>query len=910
MQTSNIGAALDLELNLYAHQRFPEDLVFVRNLLNRYDSQGNSGAGAALALLHDYWFYDAELKRRYFERLSSTGELMKQIELLRRDHPEIQAEQWRQLAISNPAALQLNAEAEAWLSHFEAAAPGLRAIAELYPGSTEKDSAASSIYRSLAAYFPADTQVAAGFARKAYESDASNTKLLETVGDVYADKEDFGKAAAAWNAIPRVFPGKPDGYLEAATVYWDYYRFSDALRLIREARTRYRDKAMFAYEAGAIEEGRRDYERAVEEYLAGWKDGNQQARARIVRLAGRPAQRDLIYRMTANADAELRIDVLKAQQRKAELEAFLAREIAAAKGIADIVPLVEASREQGFEAIERQGLEREIAVTLDPVERMRLRIELGKYFEAHKDIAAAARVFEALYSENPAVLGVIRARVDFDTRNKRDAEAVAALTEAAAKARADLAARFRFEAARIATNAGRIGEARGLLAGLLKTDPYRADYLAQMAETYAAGNDDAGFVRFAEAEIDALKKAPLPAEERKSRIAALRRRLILTLARLGDYAAAVEQYIEVVDSYPEDENLSREAALFASAHGRGDQLISFYRKTIAAAPRDWRWPVVLARVETAMENYPAALEAYAAAMKARPDRADLVQARGELEERLLRFEDAIKTYTRLYGLTYNDPQWLDKAAEFQARLGRGSEAAATLERAHIGAGGETVTGLFAIAEYLDRWHLSADAVRYAERGFTLAGKDLALKYPGALDVYARIMAGARRNDAILSIDAKQVNAIRSAGQRIAELYTPEEKAELAARPDIGPTLAQAAELEDNLARYLSTEPSRSRWIALESRRGLYEPLSRDLEALASQAGPDQYRAASHRGGHGRDQGGRRRVGNTHLCEDAIVGHLAGWLTESLSGVAAGARSQRASRAEERSSRAGGRGVGQ
>lgn len=82
----------------------------------------------------------------------------------------------------------------------------------------------------------------------------------------------------------------------------------------------------------------------------------------------------------------------------------------------------------------------------------------------------------------------------------------------------------------------------------------------------------------------------------------------------------------MIDRYPEDESLAREAALFASAHGRTDQLVGFYRKTVAEAPRDWRWPIVLARIETALENYPAALSANAA-MKARPDRADRAVAR-------------------------------------------------------------------------------------------------------------------------------------------------------------------------------------------------------------------------------------------------------------------------------------------
>ncbi len=829
VQTEPLGPALALQLNLYAHQRFPEDLTFVRNLWNAYTAKATANPTAAAALLHDYWFYDPFLKNLYFEQLYSQGDLLPQIAAAQKSGSD------------NPAAVQFLAEAEAWLSHLEAAAPGLRATADLFPGSEEKNAAAASLYRSLAAYFPADTQAAADFARKAYDASPSDTKLLETVGDIYSDKEDFTRAAAAWNSIPRVFPGKPDGYLETATVFWDYYRFTDALKPIREARLKYRDKALFAYEAGAIAEGRRDYGEAVREYLAGAEAGNESAERRIVRLASRPAQRDPIDRLTVGANARLRIEVLKAQQRKPELEAFLAKEIAVATQVTAIAPLLDAAREQGFERVERQGLEREIAVTLDPVERIRLRLELVKYLESRKDLDAAAREMDGVARDNPLILGVLRARVDFDKRNRRDRHAVAALTEAAAKARPDLSAQFRLEAARVATGAGKVDEARALLAELLKAEPYSPDYLAALADTYAAANDDAGFIRFAGGEIDALKKAPLPAEDRKVRIAALRRGLMVTLTRRNDYAGAVDQYIEAVNAFPDDAGLAREAALFASGHGRGEQLISFYTKTTAAAPRDWRWPVVLARIETAVEDYPAALKAYDLAMKSRPDRADLVQARAELEVRLLRFEDAIRSYSKLYQLTYNDPAWLDQVAELEARLGRGAEAVATLEKAHIGAGGETVSGLFAIASSLDQWHLSADAARFADRGFALAGNDLAVKYPSEAVTYARIMASVRRNDAILSLDAPD-NAVRAAGTTVAELYTPEEKTALAARPKITETLARFAGLEDRLAQLPAQNNARPQWIALQSRRGLYEQ-------IAASAPPQQAALAARRSGN-------------------------------------------------------------
>jgi hypothetical protein len=278
-------------------------------------------------------------------------------------------------------------------------------------------------------------------------------------------------------------------------------------------------------------------------------------------------------------------------------------------------------------------------------------------------------------------------------------------------------------------------------------------------------------------------------------------------------------------------------------------LVAFYTKTIASAPRDWRWPIVLARIETVLEDYPAALDAYDTAMKERPDRADIVEARAALEVRLLHFDAAIASYTRLYGLTYNDPQWLNKVAELQARLGRKTEAIAALERADIGAGGETVSALFGIADSLESFKLYSDAARYAERGFTLAGNDLWARYPAYGVSYARIMAENRRTTELLALrsqtpDAARANALQSAGTVVALLYTPEEKADLAARMSRLPVqtdegllrLAQSAGLEDIVAQATRTVARRPQYIARQSERGLYGPLSRELEAAGDSIG--------------------------------------------------------------------------
>ena len=109
----------------------------------------------------------------------------------------------------------------------------------------------------------------------------------------------------------------------------------------------------------------------------------------------------------------------------------------------------------------------------------------------------------------------------------------------------------------------------------------------------------------------------------------------------------------------------------------------FYRKTVEASPRDARWSIVLARLETALEDYPAAIEAYGKAIRVRPEQKDLYQSKAGLEERLYKLDDAVADYEQLYKLSYHDPQWMVKSAEARARQGRNADAVKALDEAWI-----------------------------------------------------------------------------------------------------------------------------------------------------------------------------------------------------------------------------------
>ncbi len=848
------------QLNLYAHERFPEDLVFVHNLLNAYGSPETRDTAAAEKLLRQYWFYDEQLRNILFEKLSSQGRLSAELAEIRAANPSIGSGRFDQAVAANPAAVQFVAEAEAWLSHFEAAAPAARALANAYPGRREFAGKASSLYRSLAAYDSRNTDISVALAGDEQKAEPRDATILAKIGDTLADRELFTRARTYWERMPSAQPGRREAWLDTATVYWDYYQYNDALRWIAAARKRFNDAALFAYQAGAIYEGKRDYPAAVREYVAGALEGENPCNSRLIRLLSRPQAHDLVDRATAAAAASkpsrltvaLRVSVLEAGQRRQDLETLLAARVEAEQSPTELTTLQETARRLGFDRIEARASERMVPLTNDPVDKMRLTLANVRLHESKKEIAEAGRVVDALYRDHPLILGVVRGAVDFHVRNGQTAEAIGELLDASKRARADLAQQFTLEAARVATDAGQFDRARTLLGTLLAADPLRAEFLTAMADTYLRAKDDAAFRDYQLATIRQLQQSKLTPAERIERISTIRRSLVPAFTRLKDYAGAVEQYIEVVNRYPEDEALTKEAAAYAMAHGEAARLAAFYRKTMGDAPLDYRWPIVLGRIETVSEDFPAAIADYERGIKARPDRADVLEAKAGLEERLMRFDDAIKSYAHLYELAYRDPQWMIKVAELRARTGQTQEAVNALKTALIGARTETEDADFAIAEQFESWHIIPEAVTFAERGAKLGGDEFDA---GAhLQAYARILARGRRMDTVLTHLGPTSGAdtrAAQAGNVVAETYAPEEKAHLeqmliaeATRAGIGDnsghlwTLVQSAGLVDLESRWLRQslgDTNIHRLIELDSQRGLYGSLGRALEDYAARS---------------------------------------------------------------------------
>ena len=871
-----LGPAIYLQLNLAAHQRFPHHLNFVRNLLSAYSNTPTRDDLAYETILRQNWYEASDLRQRFFERLSSRGRLDAELSITRTANPSANAGRWQEAADQSPATARMLAEGEAWRSHFETVAPIFQALETDYPADNSIGVRTASVYRSLGTIDPKLTDTALGVESKLAQSDPHDHTSLTRMGEMEAEREQFQRARADWDKIPEIEPNQPDGYLETATLYWDYYQYAEAIRWIEEGRKRLGQPNLFAYEAGAIRENQRDYNRAIAEYARGaliQPDSN--AQKRLLTLARRPALRASIETLTDNLVSgrnpdlnalRLRIALLKDQNRRDDLGQFLLQAAARADSPDVLAELQETARGLGFTQAQQSALERRIAVTKDPVDRMSLRLALARFHEGQGEAAPGAQVIDAVYRENPAILGVVRAAVDYNWRNKNPRRSIDVLEEAASRAEPGYKARFTLEAARKATESRDFTRARTFAAKLLTAEPYNAEYVSAMAAIYAKEGDDPGLKTFYTARIKDLAGAPIPASERVEQTAEMRRALIPVLARTRDFTGAVDQYIEILNRYPEDSNLTREAANFARINNTAARLHDYYAKTATDSSKDFRWPMVLARIEVQIEDYPAAIGSFTRASAVRPDRTDLLTERLNLEERLMRFDEAAATAEKLYDLTYRNPQWMQKLAELRARQGRTADAVAALNKAWIEGRPDRAQSYFDVAHQLESWNMLPEARQAAEKGMTLAGSD-ENDLQGGIHAWVRTLVRLRDDNTVLARMAPwkpglSSMAARELGGAVAIFYSPDEKSKFAAaieRQGRRIEIARAAGLADLEAKWLyaallaqpvSNQAAglRQRLIELQQSRLRFDELGQQLEAydraLPAQAQGNELQEAS------------------------------------------------------------------
>src|SRR5260370_8543850 len=247
---------------------------------------------------------------------------------------------------------------------------------------------------------------------------------MARIGDLYSVREMFDKAAPYWNRMVETEPGSVGRYEDAATGFWDYYFFDDALRLLNLGRSKVGDKTLYSYQVGAIYENQREYCGGVDEYLNGTLGANKadDSRSRLLQLASRKNTRDVVDAATDKAvtarnydfDAiELRVAVLEAQTRKQDLANFLSAALDHSNSVETLENIEAMAKEKSLEGVRQHALERQAAISSDPVRRLELRYPLVQFYHQKKHLPPPQPTLHALHPENPKILGVVRSTVHF-----------------------------------------------------------------------------------------------------------------------------------------------------------------------------------------------------------------------------------------------------------------------------------------------------------------------------------------------------------------------------------------------------------------------------------------------------------------------------------------------------------------
>ena len=206
----------------------------------------------------------------------------------------------------NPIIDQLfRAEAQTYLSRYEEALPGYRKLAELYPHDREFTAKLVNLTRSFGQKEKVFLTEAVKLAQSRADFEPSNSSYRTISGEIKAELNDYQNANLEWQKL--IATGKGDGqtYLETAGVYWDYFQYDEALRIIENYRQTTHNPTIYAFEAGAILEARHKQTQALNEYFNALYEENSKARNRLEKL-GKSANGfqtiDSVFRRQKNSD--------------------------------------------------------------------------------------------------------------------------------------------------------------------------------------------------------------------------------------------------------------------------------------------------------------------------------------------------------------------------------------------------------------------------------------------------------------------------------------------------------------------------------------------------------------------------------------------------------------------------------
>jgi tetratricopeptide (TPR) repeat protein len=756
--TGGAGLKSNLYVGLYslAHERFPGNLSLVRGLLKFYAEHDRWDEYRRL--LAEYYFVSPEIREQFLAHLAERGELRARLSATRdllKTRDATKASDGSEPAVASLPYKLFRADAAARLSNYEEAVDAYRELNRLYPATPEFAGRLIAFTRSLGQHNRTLLQEAAAAARDLADAQPSEPGHRTRAGEVFAELGDYDRARAEWAQLVSLAPGDNEAYLDAATVFWDYFQYGDALETINRLRRETGDRSTYAFEAGAILEAQHRPKEAVAEYVKALDEDSPaygRARKRLVALSRRAGVAEQIGHAYSVERARGSIGLalgyaalLKEVGRRGDAARLLAGEVARSAD-ADFIERERAEFADAEDAVgERACLSRLIQVSTGPRQVISDNLRLAENYGRHGERNGAASILRGIVRKFPVNYGVLQEASSFFRRLGLDEESLQVLRDGAARGRGRYRREFARKLAARLLELNRVAETTRVLEPLHAEDPLDLGVFRELARLYARAGEGAELKAAFNRTLEAVRATDADPKEVRGQVAELRRAMIGVFTGLRDYRAAMEQHVEIVDRDPDDEDAVEAAIAYAKRYGGADELLAYYRKTASLAYKNYRWDVVLARVYEAKNDPASAARSYKEAIADQPEMAELHAALAEVCVKAGGYDEALAALDRAAELSNDDPQYVRRTAEVLELAGRKQEA-------------EAVRGKLAPAE--------APKVERAEELFADAERALASDRAKAVEQYrgafASMSADPYRHELRASEITGYVRAVRDA----------------------------------------------------------------------------------------------------------------------------------------------------
>lgn len=701
---ANGGAAgfdrnLALGLREAAHRRFPHNQKFVEALLDGYAAMNRWDDWRRLAA--EQYFESRSVREKYLAHLASAKKLR----------------EYAGTARSRDSLIYklFRADAAVWLSNYEEAVDVYRELNRLYPKTPEFAERLAAFTRSFGQKSIGSLEESAKVQQALADGTPSSAVYRTTAGEIYAELGQYKTAAREWDRLIALGVADKDVYLDAATVYWDYFQYDDAVRVLLAMRRRLKDDSLSAFELAAIYETKKQMNPAIAEYvkeLNQSSDNYYRASRRLATLWERKGTQAMIRaaivrRMQQAVDRESytlgAVDFYERVERDADAAQLLRREIARSKSQNLLTRAREFFREREDDAGEVAALRRLSVVAQSPRLAISYQLQLAERAAKKNRKEEAAALLGGLVVRYPTNYGVLTEAADFYWRLGKRENAIALLKQASARGKGRYHYIFARKLAARQVELGRLGVAEQGLTALYKENPQNLDVFGELSRIYVTTKrPDVLRERYRET-IRAIKASGADRTEIEAQIEQLRLQVIESFTALKDYPAAIEQHIEIINRAPEYAANVETAVGYTKRYGGVEQLIAYYTKTAQQADRNFRWNLVLARILDANGDQAGAVRELQKAIEQNPERLSLRSELANLYLKTKDYDSAVKTLTQTVKLSNDDPEYVLQLVAALERAGRKPEADAARAKLPVQKSkAKNLAELFAEAENLRR----------------------------------------------------------------------------------------------------------------------------------------------------------------------------------------------------------------